>query len=303
MKRVLIAGGSGMIGQALSVALRADGWEVHVLTRQSRLAAENAEAHLWTPGEDLDLDALGEFAAVINLAGSSISRMPWTKRRRDDILDSRIAATTTLVRALNAARKRPKVFVSGSAVGFYGGRGDEMLTEDSAAGQGFLAEVCQAWEEAALAAPRGVRVVLLRTGLVLAHDGTLAPLRLLTRLFIAGPLAGGRAWWPWVSLRDEVRAIVHTLNSSLSGAINIVGPTPARSGSVIREVARALSRPYWLPAPAFAIRLLLGRAGRELLLASQRVSPAALERDGFAFSSPTVDRAVAEALVVNSAAR
>jgi uncharacterized protein (TIGR01777 family) len=245
MKRVLIAGGSGMIGQALGVSLRADGWDVHLLTRQPRLAAGNSDAHLWTPGEDLDLDALGEFEAVINLAGSSISRMPWTTRRREDIRDSRIAATTTLVNALTAARKRPKVFVSGSAVGFYGNRGDEMLTEDSAAGQGFLAEVCQAWEEAARASPRGVRVVLLRTGLVLAHDGTLVPLRLLARLFVAGPLAGGRAWWPWVSLRDEVGAIVHLLSSTLSGAVNIVGPTPATSGSVAFQLfaTRVRSRP------------------------------------------------------------
>jgi uncharacterized protein (TIGR01777 family) len=156
--------------------------------------------------------------------------------------------------------------------------------------------VCRAWEDAAFAAPKGVRVAVIRTGLVLAPRGALTPLRLLTRLFVAGPLAGGRAWWPWVSLQDEVRAIVHILNSRLSGPVNVVGPEEATSRRVMRALASAMKRPFWLPAPGWAIRMLLGRAGNELLLASQRVRPTALEADGFVFTSPTVDGAIAEAL-------
>jgi uncharacterized protein (TIGR01777 family) len=222
--------------------------------------------------------------------------MPWTAQRRADILDSRIAATTTLVEAMARATQRPKTFVSGSAVGFYGSRGDEILTEQSTHGDGFLADVCRAWEDAAFAAPKGVRVAVIRTGLVVARSGALTPLRLLTRLFVAGPLAGGRAWWPWVSLQDEVRAIVHILNSRLSGPVNVVGPTQATSRTVMRTLASAMKRPFWLPAPGWAIRLLLGRAGNELLLASQRVRPAVLEADGFVFTSPTVDLAIAGAI-------
>lgn len=295
-ERVLIAGGTGMIGQALTVALRADGWEVHTLTRQAARAASDPQTHVWQPGAPLNLDALGGFAAIVNLAGSSISRMPWTAQRRADILDSRIAATTTLVEAMARATQRPKTFVSGSAVGFYGSRGDEILTEQSTHGDGFLADVCRAWEDAAFSTPKGVRVAVIRTGLVLAPRGALAPLRLLTRLFVAGPLAGGRAWWPWVSLADEVRAIVHILNSRLSGPVNVVGPTETTSRTVMRALASAMKRPFWLPAPGWAIRLLLGRAGNELLLASQRVRPTALEADGFVYTSPTVDLAIAEAI-------
>ncbi len=295
-KRVLIAGGSGMIGQALAQELRADGWEVHTLSRNTDRATTDSHVHAWQPGQQLDLDALGGFAAIVNLAGSSISRMPWTAKRRADILDSRIAATTTLVDAMVRAQKPPATFVSGSAVGFYGSRGDETLTEQSAPGNGFLADVCRAWEDAAFAAPKRVRVAVIRTGLVLAGRGALSPLRLLTRFGVAGPLAGGRAWWPWVSLRDEARAIVHILNSRLSGPVNIVAPAEATSATVMRSLASALRRPFWLPAPGWAIRLLLGRAGNELLLASQRVQPTVLVADGFVFTSTTVDAAIAEAL-------
>ena len=296
-KRVLIAGGSGMIGQALARELRASDWEVHTRTRQPDRATADSRVHAWQPGQPLDLDALGGFTAIVNLAGSSISRMPWTTQRRTDILDSRIAATTTLVEAMaRATTTRPKTFVSGSAVGFYGSRSDERLTEQSPPGIGFLADVCRAWEDAAFAAPKGVRVAVIRTGLVLAHGGALSPLRLLTRFGVSGPLAGGRAWWPWVSLRDEARAIVHILNSGISGPVNIVAPAEATSGTVMRSLASHMKRPFWLPAPGWAIRLLLGRAGNELLLASQRVRPTVLEADGFVFTSATVDAAIAEAL-------
>lgn len=285
-----------MIGQALNLALRAQGWEVHVLTRNPRAGEADPNAHHWEPGTPLALDDLGFFDAMVNLAGSTIARMPWTAKRRAEILHSRIAATTTLVDAMARATRPPKVFVSASAVGYYGDRGDELLTESSAAGSGFLADVCRAWEESALATPAATRTVIVRIGLVIWKNGALAPLRAIARMFLAGPVGGGRSWWPWVSLRDVVRILSFAVTERVSGAINAVGPTPATSGEVVRAIATHLGRPYWFPAPAWGIRLLLGRAGRELLLSSQKVEPRVLLDAGFEFSFATVDRAVAEAL-------
>lgn len=296
VKRVLIAGGSGMIGHALNLVLRTQGWEVHVLSRSPSAVTADPQTHLWQPGTELDLQAIGPFDAVVNLAGSTIARMPWTAKRRAEILNSRIVATTTLVNAIRSSPQPPRVFVSASAVGYYGSRGDEILSEESTSGSGFLADVCRAWEDAARATPRGTRTVIVRIGLVIWRNGALAPLRALALMFLAGPVAGGRAWWPWVSLRDVARILAFGVTSRVSGVVNAVGPTPATSGEVIRAIATHLSRPYWFPAPGWGIRLLLGRAGRELLLSSQKVTPAVLLKEDFAFTSTTVEGAVAEAL-------
>jgi uncharacterized protein (TIGR01777 family) len=285
---VVIAGGSGMIGSALTDALEA--------------AENDPTMHLWRPGVAmLDLDALAgaigsPIDAVVNLAGYSISKLPWTASRKKQIMSSRLAATATLTDALTRATHKPAVLVNGSAVGFYGNRGDEELTEQSPAGTGFLADVVQAWEKAALAAPQGVRVVLARTGLVLGRGGALAPLRLLTSLCAAGPLAGGADWWPWISLRDEARALAFLITSDLSGPVNLVAPSPATSGTLMHTLADLMRRPYWLPAPGFAITALLGQAGSELLLSSQKVVPTQLEDAGFTFRDPTVSQALFIAL-------
>jgi uncharacterized protein (TIGR01777 family) len=299
---VLIAGGSGMIGSALSAELIAAGHTVHTLTRSVEAAENSPTMHLWRPGVALlDLDALVRavgvpFDAVVNLAGYSISAMPWTSSRKVQIMNSRLAATATLTDALRDATVKPAVLVNGSAVGFYGTRGDEELTEHSPAGKGFLVDVVQAWEKAALNAPRGTRVVLARTGLVIGPGGALAPLKLLTSLFAAGPLAGGGAWWPWISLRDEVRALAFLITSDVSGPVNLVAPTPATSGTVMRTLAALMRRPYWFPAPGFALKVVLGQAGVELLLSSQKVIPTKLEDAGFTFSDPTIGQALASAL-------
>lgn len=291
--RVLIAGGTGMIGTPLTSLLRAQGHTVSLLSRSST----SSDSYRWNPGvEQLDLDALPPIDVIINLAGASISKMPWTAKRKNAILRSRVEATETIVDALRRASHRPTRLLNASAVGFYGDRGDETLNEMSVAGTGFLAEVCVRWEEAALQAPPGVGVVLLRTGLVLGQGGALSPLRLLTKLCVSGPLAGGKAWWPWISLADEVAAIAHLVNSQLTGPVNLVGPTPATSGTLMRALARLMHRPYWLPAPRFAISLGLGEAGRELLLSSQRVLPRALTTDGFTFSSVRPQQALTAAL-------
>lgn len=284
--RVLIAGGTGTIGTAVAARLRADGHEVHLL---SRSATADPQVHQWNPGvEPLDLDPLGKLDAIINLAGATVAKLPWTSTRKADIFCSRIDATTTIVEAIERAKHKPKVLLNGSAVGFYGERGNETLTESSPAGTGFLASVCTQWEEAAAPAAEHSRVVLLRTGLVLGREGALAPLRLLTKAGISGPLAGGKPWWPWISLNDEARAIIHLITSKVSGPVNLVGPEPATAGTLMRALARRMKRPYWLPVPRFALIMLLGEGGREVMLSSQKVVPEVLLRDGFTFEETTV---------------
>ena len=300
---VLIAGGTGMIGRAVSEELALQGHEAHTLTRSAEVAEAYPTAHLWNPGTDsLDLDAIATDAGapievIINLAGSSISKMPWTKARKNDILQSRLESTSELTGAMKRAKKKPTMFLSGSAVGIYGSRSDETLTEKSNRGVGFLADVVDAWEAAAQAAPRGVKVVTLRTGIVIGPDGgALGPIKLLTKIFVSGPLAGGKQWWPWISLRDEARAIVHLMTAGVTGPVNLVGPNPATANTLMRTLAIQMRRPFLVPAPGFAIRAALGEAGDEILLSSQKVVPAVLEDSGFVFDDVTVGQALTSAL-------
>lgn len=299
-RTVLIAGGTGMIGTALQQSLREAGHTPHVLSRAPRPG--DTTSHRWNPGvEPLDLDAFANTVgapvdAVVNLAGASISHMPWTADYRREILQSRLAATETITDALRRASFPPRVLVNGSAVGFYGSRGEQPLAESAARGTGFLADVVEAWEHAASAAPAGVRVALARTGIVLGPQGALTPLKLLTRLGVSGPLAGGRMWWPWISLRDEVRAIEHVIEHEIEGPVNLAGPQPATAGALMRELAHLMRRPYWLPAPGLAISVALGQAGRELLLTSARVEPAALLASGFSFLDTSVEQGLRSAL-------
>lgn len=283
-----------MIGRALVAELRGRGDQVVRLVRRE---PADADEFRWDPATGyLDPEALAGADAVVNLSGASLSKLPWTKAYRREILSSRVTATTAIVGALHelARQGRPVgVLVSGSAVGVYGSRPGEELSEDSAPGGGYLAEVVRTWEATAATAPAETRVVFARTGLVVGPEGATAPLRLLARFGLAGPLGGGRQHWPWVALEDEAAALVHLIDSELTGPVNIVGPEPATAGDVIRAVAAHEHRPYWLPAPSFAVSAGLGAAGRELLLADQRIVAAALAADGFAFLYRTVDEAVA----------
>lgn len=282
-RRAVIAGASGFIGRALVAELTAAGWTI---TRLVRGASTRADEISWDPQiGKLDPAVLSGADAIINLSGASISRIPWTQSIRESIAASRREATTTLVTAINAAKVTPSTFLSGSAVGIYGNRGDEELTETSARGAGFLADVTEEWE--AHASGANCRTVYLRTGLVLGDGGALAPLRLATSFFAGARVGSGQQWWPWISHRDEVRAIVHLIDSKLRGAVNLVGPTPARSVEVTRELARIMKRPHLFVIPSFAIGLM-GDAGRELLLASQKIRATALEKDGFVFEHRTV---------------
>lgn len=293
--RIVIAGASGLIGTALASALTARGDTVVRLVRREARGADEVE---WDPATgSLDPAALRDADAIVNLSGASISRIPWTRSTRREILQSRLTATATLVAALTALAAEGAALpalISGSATGYYGDRPGEPLDESSPAGTGFLADVVVAWEAAAREAPEGVRVALARTGLVIAPSGgAFAPLRLMARFGLAGPISSGRQHWPWVALKDEVAGLIHLIDSDVSGPVNLVGPTAATADETMRRLAARLRRPYWLPLP---LARLMGQAGRELLGADQAVRPDVLEAAGIAFSARTVDDAIAAAL-------
>ncbi|WP_167050740.1 TIGR01777 family oxidoreductase [Salinibacterium sp. ZJ77] len=292
--RVVVGGASGMIGSGLVARLRDRGDHVVRLVRGEPASADEVR---WDPSTGaLDPAVLAGADAVVNLSGASISKLPWTPRHRAAILSSRVSATTAIVSALHAraaAGDPVPVLVSGSAVGFYGDRPDEELSEESAPGGGFLADVVRAWEAAARTAPEETRVAFARTGIVIGPEGATAPIRLLAKFGLAGPLGSGRQHWPWISLHDEVAALVHLIDNPVSGPVNLVAPTAGTAADVVREIARRQRRPYGFPAPAFAISAALGDAGRDLLLADQHVRPLRLEESGFTFAHGTLEQAVA----------
>jgi len=293
--RVLVSGASGLIGTPLLERLRSRGHDVHVLVRRE---PHDATEHRFDPATgQIDQGIVDHVDVVINLSGASIAKLPWTAAHKRAILDSRIDATGTIVGAIKESPTPPHSLIQASAVGFYGDRGEEELSENSEPGSGFLAEVTQAWEGATTPLEgSSTRVALARTGLVIAQGGAMAPLRLQTMLGVGGAIGSGRQWWPWISLRDEVDALVFLVeNQKLSGPFNLAGPTPAISREVTQTLAHMMKRPHWLGLPEFAVKLLLGEAGRELLLASQKVIPTALADAGFEFSDKTVADALSSA--------
>ena len=288
--RVLISGASGLIGSELTRQLEAAG---HTVLRLVRRPPRSRAEFRWDPATlTLDPAVFDGVDAVINLSGASIGRLPWTKSYRRQIMESRVQATRTLTDAMRRSVTPPAVLLNASAVGIYGNRPGEELTEESAPGSDFLATVVTTWEAEARLAPEATRVVMLRTGLVLAKGGALKPLLPSGRLGLGGPLGRGSQMWPWVSLHDEAAAIVHLLTSELSGPVNLAGPTPATANDVIRAVTTALRRPFLVPVPEFVLTLALQDAARQLLLADQRVSTAKLEADGFRFTHLTAAEAV-----------
>jgi len=230
--------------------------------------------------------------AVINLSGASTGHLPWTAAYKKEILDSRVSATSTLASAISAAQHPPTVFLSGSAVGYYGDRPGETLTEQSTKGTGFFPGVVSAWEAAATHVPKGTRVVTFRTGVVVGRGGAFTPLLPLTRVGLGSRFGSGSQNWPWISLRDEAAAIRHLLTSKISGPVNLAGPNPASAGQVTAYLASRMRRPYLFRIPAGVIRGLLGDAGTELLLTDERVSPELLTGDGFTFEHETVESAI-----------
>jgi uncharacterized protein (TIGR01777 family) len=239
---------------------------------------------------------------VVNLAGTPVRPRPWTQGYRQAIRSSRLDSTATvseaLAEAVAADPGRPRVLLSGSAVGYYGDTGDAVVDESFPAGADFLAQVCAQWEAAtAPAEAAGVRVAHLRTGLVIGHDAMLVKiLGLVFRLGLGGRMGSGRQYWPWISLRDEVDAIRFLLTADVSGPVNLTGPTPVTNAEFARSLAGAVHRPAVLPVPGPAISLALGEFGRANVLSGQRAVPAALEAAGYRFGVPTVDAALQEAL-------
>jgi uncharacterized protein (TIGR01777 family) len=298
--RIVVSGGTGFLGRPLTLALAAHGHEVVVLTRGGAAASASPQLRhvAWTP----DGSAAGAWAAevdgaaaVINLAGESIAGGRWTAARKQLILDSRLQATRSLVTAIQAARNPPPVFVSGSAVGYYGPRGDERITEDSPPGSDFLATVCVRWEaEASNAASAATRVVALRTGLVLARDG--GALRAMLppfRIGAGGPVGSGRQYWPWIHRDDWIAIVLWTVAApDAAGAVNLTAPEPVTNADFARALGLALRRPAFMPAPAFMLRLLLGEMADALLLSGQRAVPRRAEQAGVQFVYPRLTAAL-----------
>jgi uncharacterized protein (TIGR01777 family) len=290
--RIAITGSHGLIGSALVPRLRDAGHDIVQLVRGTPGGADEVA---WDPaGGSVDLAGLAGVEAVVHLAGAGVGDHRWSDEYKQQIRDSRVLGTRTLVKALTSLNPLPRVLVSGSAIGFYGDRGDEALTEQSGPGNGFLVDVVEAWEDEAVpAAEAGIRVVHPRTGLVMARSGgAFSQLLLLARLGLAGPLGNGRQWWSWISLEDHLSALQHLIDSDLAGPVNLTAPTPEHNVDVIRALARAMHRPALLPAPAFALRIVLGEFAGEIL-GSQRVLPTRLTESGFTFQHPTIDSAAA----------
>ena len=291
--RVTVTGGGGLIGTSVVAALRARGDEVTVLSRSG-----SAGTVRWDPlAGPAPADALDGRDGVIHLAGEPIAQR-WSTAVREAIRASRTSGTANLVAGIEAAPQRPQVLVSASAVGFYGDRGDERLTEDSAPGDGFVAEVCVAWEQAALAALElGLRVCVLRTGVVLdRHGGALAKMLPPFRMGVGGPVAGGRQFISWIGLGDLAQLYLAALDDArFDGPLNATAPTPVTNADFSRALGRALHRPAALPVPAAALRLLYGPMA-EIVTGGQNVIPARLLELGHSFERPDLDGALAEAL-------
>lgn len=296
--KILITGATGLIGTALSQALTADGHHLVVLTRNPARAtlSARATAYAWQPErEPPPLAAFEDVTAVIHLAGENVA-VRWTAERKRRIRDSRVLGTRNLVLGMQQCPMPPSIFIAGSAVGLYGDRGDEQLTEQAAPGQGFLVDVCREWEaESEQAQAFGARTVALRTGVVLSRAG--GALKTMLPAFqcgVAGKLGDGRQWFPWIHSADIVGLTQHALlNEGVRGPLNAVAPNPVTNAEFTKELAAVLHRPALIPVPKFALELLFGEMA-EVLLASQRVVPEAALQSGYQFRFPMLREALRE---------
>jgi len=313
--RILVSGSTGFLGTALIPVLQREGHTILRLVRPDtarRGASMGAEKTVrWDPSAtqpgragleasvDFDADAADGADALIHLAGASIAGGRWNEARKKLLRSSRVDATRHLMGALSRLKQPPRVIVAASASGYYGDRGDEALTETSAPGHNFLAEVCREWEaENARGVAFGARVVMLRFGIILAaHGGALPQIVLPFKLGAGGRLGSGRQWMSWLTLAEAVGMVRFALaNSTLSGPTNAVSPSPVQNAEFTRVLAKTLHRPALFPAPAFALRLALGEMADALLLSSQRVKPSKLEEAGYKFAHPDLPAALAEVL-------
>jgi uncharacterized protein (TIGR01777 family) len=288
--RVLISGASGLVGTEVARQLREDGHEAIRLVRRAARAADEIS---WNPSKgEIDPEIMERVDAVVNLAGATTGRIPWTAKYKKEIVSSRIDSTRTLVTAINRAGNPPKVLISGSASGFYGEGGSTWLSEDSPKGKGFLSDLAHNWEQEAMKAR--ARVVLVRTTLVMSRKkGALGPLMPLLKLGVGGPIGSGKQFWAWINLVDEAAAIIHLITTTgASGPYNLTAPEPATCEQMIVGLGKAIRRPTFFRIPEFLMKLFIGEAAEELLLVSQKMTANKLLASGFRFRYPDLKSSI-----------
>jgi uncharacterized protein (TIGR01777 family) len=290
--KIVVAGGTGFLGGALVRRLSSEGHTLQVLSRRPRDRQQVA----WTPDGAAGpwASVLADADVVVNLAGESIAAGRWSAARKARIRDSRIQATRRLVAAIQRATRKPSVFISGSAIGYYGPHGKDVVTEETPPGDDFLATVCREWEAEALAAASSTRVVLLRTGIALEQDGGALPqMALPFKLFAGGPVGSGRQYQPWIHRDDWVSMVGWAIRTpSISGPLNLTAPNPVTNREFAQTLGRVLGRPAFMPAPGFALRLAMGEMADALLLTGARVIPARAQASGFRFAFATLEPAL-----------
>lgn len=290
---IVVTGSSGLVGSALVPALSEAGHSVRRLVRRAPAAPDEVR---WDPeGGTIDAAGLAGVDAAVHLAGEGIAEKRWTPEQKRRLVESRTEGTRLLAETLASLDPKPSVLLSGSAVGWYGDRGDEVLTEDSSRGTGFLADLVRDWESAARPAiDAGIRTVFLRTGVVLSpRGGAMGKTLPLFKLGLGGPVGDGKQWWSWISLDDEVQAIIHLLTADVSGPVNLTAPNPVRHREYARAQGRALHRPAFVPVPRFAPKLVLGSELADSLLGdSARILPTRLQASGYEFRHPDIDTAM-----------
>ena len=286
-QRIAVTGASGLIGTALVGYLKSQG---HTVQRLVRRAAVSSEEITWDPiAGTVDMDALAGVDAVIHLAGAGVSDKRWTKKYKSEILNSRLLGTTTIAKAV--AIVKPQVFISASAIGWYGESGNRAVVESDRVGDDFLAAVCREWESAADLAG-DVRTVKLRTGLVLdPTGGALGKMLPIFRFGLGGKLSNGKQWWSWITLHDQIRAIAFLLENKVPGPVNLTSPNPVTNSEFTAGLARAMHRPALFPVPALALKIVLGGFSSEVL-GSKKVMPQALTEAGFTFDYPHISSAL-----------
>ena len=286
-QRIAVTGASGLIGTALVGYLKSQG---HTVQRLVRRAAVSSEEITWDPiAGTVDMDALAGVDAVIHLAGAGVSDKRWTKKYKSEILNSRLLGTTTIAKAV--AIVKPQVFISASAIGWYGESGNRAVVESDRVGDDFLAAVCREWESAADLAG-DVRTVKLRTGLVLdPTGGALGKMLPIFRFGLGGKLSNGKQWWSWITLHDQIRAIAFLLENKVAGPVNLTSPNPVTNSEFTAGLARAMHRPALFPVPALALKIVLGGFSSEVL-GSKKVMPQALTEAGFTFDYPHISSAL-----------
>jgi uncharacterized protein (TIGR01777 family) len=290
--KIVVVGGTGFLGGALVRRLSSEGHTLQVLSRRPRDRQQVA----WTPDGAAGpwASVLADADVVVNLAGESIAAGRWSAARKARIRDSRIQATRSLVAAIQRATRKPSVFISGSAIGYYGPHGKDVVTEETPPGDDFLATVCREWEAEALAAASSTRVVLLRTGIALEQDGGALPqMALPFKLFAGGPVGSGRQYQPWIHRDDWVSMVGWAIRTpSISGPLNLTAPNPVTNREFAQTLGRVLGRPAFMPAPGFALRLAMGEMADALLLTGARVIPARAQASGFRFAFATLEPAL-----------